>query len=388
MRGLIYMFLIISQISNAQENRVRARDIGIEVGFMKTGILNAITDVQGVKVGHKTLIKGDNVRTGVTAILPHDGNIYQQKVPAAIYCFNAYGKLAGYTQVEELGNIETPIVLTNTLSVGTAVTALVRYTLQLEVNESVRSVNAVVGETNDGYLNDIRGLHVSEKDVVDAIIKAKSGRVEEGTVGAGTGTRAFGYKGGIGTASRITPKIGGKNYTVGILVQSNFGWMLNINGVPFTREMNQSEIKDNERKEDGSCMIVIATDAPVSTQNLKRMAKRAFTGMGRTTYVMSNGSGDYAIAFSTAYRIPNHNSDQHVAMPALIENDSMTIIFQAIEEATQEAIYNSLFMATTVTGNKGRTVEAIPIKDVVRIINKYNMRNLQEKLPWTPFKYD
>jgi len=379
MKTIFLISIVLSQLGFSQENRLRAREIGIEVGFLNTGKMNTISDVRGVKVGHKTLIIGDNVRTGVTAVLPYDGNIYKQKIPAAIYCFNAYGKLAGYTQVEELGNIETPVVLTNTLSVGTAVSALVRYTLLQKGNENVRSVNAVVGETNDGYLNDIRGMHVSEQDVFDAIKNAGL-NVEEGSVGAGTGTRAFGYKGGIGTSSRITPPVGGKNYTIGVLVQSNFGWALKINGVPFTREMKQLEIKDNEKNKDGSCMIVIATDAPVSSRNLKRMAKRAFTGMGRTRYVMSNGSGDYAIAFSTAYRIPNSNDSQHVKIPELIENDSMTIIFQAVEEATQEAIYNSLFMATTVTGQNGNTVQAIPIYEVNRIMDKYNMGNLKRKL--------
>ncbi len=371
----------------AQNNRQRAREIGIEVGIMKPGEQNAITDVPGVRVGHKTIIIGDNVRTGITSVLPHSNNIYMEKVPAAIYFFNAYGKLAGYTQVEELGNIETPIILTNTLSVGTAVTALVKYTLSQTGNENVKSVNAIVGETNDGYLNDIRGMHVTYEDVFEAINTSSDGHVVEGSVGAGTGTTAFGFKGGIGTSSRITPEIGGAKFRVGVLVQSNFGWQLNINGVPFTRELKQQNMNESNFKEDGSCMIIIATDAPLSPRNLKRLAKRSFIGMGRTRSVMSNSSGDYAIAFSTAYRIPYINEEQKNKIPPLIDNDSMTILFHAVEEATQEAIYNSLFMATTVKGCKNHTAEAIPIDEVIKLVKKYNMYNLQKRLNWTPYKY-
>jgi D-aminopeptidase len=377
----VVIVTMIHQFSFAQKvtNRVRVREIGIDIGLMKTGALNAITDVSGVKVGHNTIIRDENVRTGVTAILPHSDNIYQEKVPAAIYYYNGYGKLTGYTQVEEFENIETPIVLTNTLSVGTAVTALVRHSIYQEGNEYVRSVNAVVGETNDGYLNDIRGLHVTEGDVLGAIKSATSGPVVEGSVGAGTGTTAFGFKGGIGTSSRLIPKIEGVNYTVGVLVQSNFGWTLNINGVPFSREIKQSKKEEElKSKEDGSCVIIIATDAPLSTRNLRRLAKRAFTGMGRTCSVMSNFSGDYAIAFSTAYRIPHRKSGQAIGMLPLIDNDTMTIFFRAVEEATQEAIYNSLFMATTIKGYKGNTANAIPLNEVIRIMKKYNMLNLQK----------
>lgn len=380
----------VVQLSPAQgaQERARARELGVDVGFMKTGPLNAITDVAGVKVGHKTIVRGENVRTGVTAILPHPGNLYQEKVPAAIHLFNAYGKLVGYTQVKELGNIETPIVLTNTLSVGTAMTALVRYSLRQEGNEGVRSVNAVVGETNDNYLNDIRGLHVTEEDVIRAVEAAASGPVEEGSVGAGTGTEAFGYKGGIGTSSRVTPEIGGASFTVGVLVQSNFGQTLSINGVPFSREVRQPRREKPVADRGGSCMIVLATDAPLSTRNLERLAKRAFTGMGRTNDVMMNGSGDYAIAFSTAYRIPNHNPGRMVETPALVDNAGMTTLFQAVEEATQEAIYNSLFMATTTIGDHGHRVEAIPLDEVRALLEKYGLGDLQERLTWSPFEYD
>jgi len=364
-------------------DRVRARELGVVVGGMRTGALNSITDVKGVKVGHLSLIEGQDVRTGVTAVLPHDGNIFKDKVPAAIYVYNGFGKLAGLSQVEELGNIETPIVLTNTLSVGHAVAAVVNYTLMREGNENVRSVNAVVGETNDGYLNDIRGMNVKEEDVMRAIESAAFGEVAEGSVGAGVGTRAFGYKGGIGSSSRITPKKGDGCYTVGVLVQSNFGWILNINGAPFT-----SEIKHQEKigKEDGSCMIVVATDAPLSVRNLKRLAKRSFSGLSRTRSMISNGSGDYCIAFSTAYRISNNPKDGTVENPPLVSNNEMNPLFLAVEEATQEAIYNSLFMAKDVTGHKGRCLKAIPLDKVRAVIKKYNLDDLQKKLDLKLFR--
>ncbi len=371
----IFLFLLQTGIypGDVSPPRARARDIGIEVGCFPPGSRNAITDVSGVMVGHCTLNLGEHVRTGVTVVIPHSGNVFQEKVPAAIYCFNAFGKLAGYTQVEELGNIETPVALTNTLSVGVAVTALVKYTLQLPGNEEVRSVNAVVGETNDGFLNDIRGMHVRETDVLKAIKSAEPGPVEEGSVGAGTGTVAFGFKGGVGTSSRIVPEINGTEYTVGVLVQSNFGRMLTVNGVPFGREIRQeSEGTSQNTRGAGSCMIVIATDAPLSPRNLKRLAKRAFAGMARTESVMPNGSGDYAIAFSTAYRIPYRSEGENIKVPALIGNDDMTVLFQAVEEATQEAIYNSLFMATRVRGFQGHTAEAISLDDLLRIMSKFN----------------
>lgn len=368
--SLILLLLIFANSIHSQDptKKLRSVDNGIKVGTLLPGNLNAITDVSGVLVGHKTLITGDNVRTGVTAVLPHEDNLFKEKVPAAIYVFNGFGKLAGYTQVEELGNIESPIILTNTLSVGETVKATVKYVLNIDGNEDVRSVNAVVGETNDGYLNDIRGMHITEQDVINAIASAKSGSVEEGSVGAGTGTVAFGLKGGIGTSSRLAT-IGNKTYTVGVLVQTNFGRELILNGIPYTKEVKHEEVK---RKEDGSCMIVIATDAPLTTQNLKRLAKRSFIGMGRTTTVMSNGSGDYAIAFSTAYKIPHEPVNQKYEVPDLIDNNAMTILFQAVEEATQEAIYNSLFAATTITGFKGRVVESISTDRVKKLLLKYN----------------
>jgi len=379
--SFIFIFLInpsySGQIDQKHDvpSRQRCADLGIDVGHMKSGELNAITDVHGVRVGHKTLIIDHHIRTGVTAILPHDGNIFQAKVPAAIYCFNAFGKLAGSTQVEELGNIETPIILTNTLSVGNAISAVVRYTLDQPGNETVRSVNAVVGETNDGYLNDIRGQYITEDHVLEAIKTSSSGLPREGSVGAGTGTSAFGYKGGIGTSSRLTANTAGNQYTVGVLVQSNFGWDLTINGVPFSREVKQQNLD----KEDGSCMIIIATDAPLSSRNLKRIAKRAFTGMARTRAFMSNGSGDYAIAFSTAYHIPYSTDNESVEIPPLIHNDNMNMLFQATEEAVQEAIYNSLFMATTISGYQGHKKEAIPLDLVIEIMKKYNMINLHRE---------
>lgn len=372
---ILIFFLQLPGFSGFSESgpSPRVRDVGIEVGIMAIGPLNAITDVAGVSVGHQTLRTGEDIRTGVTVILPHSGNIFQEKVPAAIYFFNAYGKLTGYTQVEELGNIETPIALTNTLSVGTCVTALVRYILKQPGNETVRSVNAVVGETNDGFLNNIRTMRVSEADVWAALRATATGPVDEGSVGAGTGTSAFGFKGGIGTSSRITPEINGKHYTIGVLVQSNFGWSLRINGVPVGRELDQEKSKAGEKPDhDGSCMIVIATDAPLSSRNLKRLARRAFIGMGRTRSVMSNGSGDYAIAFSTAYRIPHQPQGHKLKIPDLIDNDTMTTFFRAVEEATEEAIYNSLFRATTTKGYKGHIREALPIGRVLDIMKKYN----------------
>ncbi|MDP5120499.1 MAG: P1 family peptidase, partial [Spirosomaceae bacterium] len=289
-----FLFIINSLATFAQKQR--PRELGVEIGVLPTGKFNAITDVDGVTVGHKTLIIGDSIRTGVTAILPHQGNVFQEKVPAAIYIGNGFGKLAGYSQVKELGNIETPIVLTNTLNVATGLNALITYTLQHPENQNVRSVNAVVGETNDGYLNDIRGRHVTEEDVLEAVKNAKTGAVEEGSVGAGTGTVCFNFKGGIGTASRVIPEKSG-GYTVGVLVQTNFGGVLQIAGIPMMAAL-EKQAKTNEA--DGSCMMVIATDAPLDSRNLERLAKRAMLGLARTGGIASNGSGDYVIAFSTA----------------------------------------------------------------------------------------
>lgn len=384
--AILFLFLAVTLNSfSAQEHgpRMRSADLGLQVGELETGPLNAITDVKGVLVGHTTRIEGEHIRTGVTAILPHSGNLFRDKVPAAIHCYNGFGKLAGYLQVRELGNIEAPIVLTNTLNVGTAVDAVVKYVLSSDGNESVRSVNAVVGETNDGFLNDIRGQHVAGQDVKQAIRSAASGAVEEGTVGAGTGTMAFGYKGGIGTASRLTPAIDGKQYTVGVLVQTNFGRSLVINGIPFTREMEREELElERERQgevEEGSCMIVIATDAPLCARNLERLARRSFTGMGRTTTVMTNGSGDFAIAFSTAYTIPHEGHQMPDDWPPLLSNNAMNALFQSVEEATQEAIYNSLLMATPVTGHGGRRGEAIPVEKVAWFLKEYSLFKYNDK---------
>ena len=294
---ILLLFIVFFSLSLFSQTK-RARDYGIEIGVLKTGPFNSITDVEGVKVGHTTLNKGNHIRTGVTAILPHTGNLFQNKVPAAIYIGNGFGKLTGYSQIKELGTIETPIILTNTLSVPTASNALIHYTLAQEGNKEVYSVNSVVGETNDGWLNDIRGQHVKELDVLNAIKNAKTGFVSEGNVGAGTGTSCFGYKGGIGTSSRVVPKKHG-GYTIGVLVQSNFGGVLQINGVPIANEMDNYP-RDYKYDVDGSCMIVVMTDAPLNSRNLERLAKRAMMGLSKTGGIASNGSGDYVIAVSTA----------------------------------------------------------------------------------------
>lgn len=343
----------------APRPRPRARDISIDIGRLATGTHNAITDVEGVTVGQRTLWRGEDVRTGVTAILPHHGNLFQEKVPGAVFVGNGFGKLAGSTQVQELGNIESPIVLTNTLSVAAGIEGVIRHTLAQPGNEEVRSVNALVGETNDGGLNDIRGMHVTADDVLAAIAAAKSGPVDEGAVGAGTGTICFGWKGGIGTASRRIDKEKG-GWTVGVLVQSNYGGDLVINGIPF----DPPKPRATAGSADGSCMIVVATDAPLDARNLERLAARAIIGLGRTGSYMSNGSGDYVIAFSTAYRLPHSVEGQLEQPVALVANSAMSPLFQAAAEATEEALLNSLLRATTVTGRNGRTVEAIPLDRV------------------------
>jgi D-aminopeptidase len=362
----------------------RARDYGIEIGILRPGNYNAITDVPGVKVGQVTLKEGDSVKTGVTAILPHDGNIFQQKVPAGIFVGNGFGKLTGYTQVEELGNLETPIVLTNTLSVPTAAAAVIEYTLSQPGNEGVMSVNAVVGETNDARLNDIRGRHITKEHVLEAIGNAAAGPVAEGNVGAGTGTVCFGFKGGIGTASRILPQKRG-GFTVGVLVQTNYGGILQVNGVPVGQELgrfsfrnNVSEYQDDVYKEDGSCMIVVMTDAPLTSRNLRRLGARAFAGMMRTGASGSNGSGDYVIAVSTAedLRIPYSSGSMYEEWRE-IRNDEMDLLFQAAAEATEEAIINSLFAAETTKARNGMTVEALPVEKTLEILRKYN--RLKEK---------
>jgi D-aminopeptidase len=366
-----------------KSDRPRARDIGVRVGVLPAGPLDSITDVAGVAVGHTTIIRGDDIRTGVTAVLPHAGNLFREKVPGAVFVGNGFGKLAGSTQVNELGEIETPILLTSTLSVPRVADAVIDYMLQLPGNETVQSINPLVAETNDGGLNDIRGRHITRDDVVSAIKNAKGGAVEEGAVGAGTGTIAFGFKGGIGTASRKLPsKLGG--YTVGVLVQTNFGGVLSIAGAPVGKELGRYYLKEqlepgeNKRSQssaDGSVIIIIATDAPVDARNLRRMASRAMMGLARTGSSASNGSGDYVVAFSTSpeLRIRPAPEAANLYSPRdakLLANDAMSPLFLAVIEATEEAIYNSLFRATTMTG-RGRTVEALPIDRSIEILRKY-----------------
>src|SRR6266508_1090879 len=368
------LLLAASAVVSGQE-RPRIRDLGIRPGVLPPGKWNAITDVAGIRVGHTTIVEGDSIRTGVTAILPHGGNLFQSKVPAAVFVGNGFGKAAGFLQVRELGNIETPIVLTNTLAVGTAIEAVVGWTLSRAGNEQVRSVNAVVGETNDGYLNDIRARRVTAKDVVAAIeaaLAASPGPVEEGSVGAGTGTSALGRNGGIGTSSRLLPaKLGG--YTVGALVQSNFGGILTIDGVRVGELLGRYDFREAVEAPGrgpagaGSCIIVIATDAPLSARNLERVARRAVLGLARTGSYMANGSGDFVIAFST--RNPEeHAPARPVRQVEELGNDYVSPIFLAAVESVEEAIDNSLIKATTVTGN-GHTVEAIPIERLKEILS-------------------
>jgi D-aminopeptidase len=365
--------------STTPDVRARARDLGLKVGILPTGPLDAITDVAGVQVGQTTIIRGDNIRTGVTAVLPHPGNLYREKVPGAIFVGNGFGKLTGSTQVDELGDIETPILLTSTTSVPRVADSLISYMLALPGNEDVLSINPVVGETNDGYLSDIRGRHITPDDVFAAVKNAKGGPVDEGSVGAGTGTVAFGWKGGIGTSSRRLPAgLGG--YTVGVLVQTNFGGVLTIAGAPVGQELGQyylrkelQEAGSGKDKADGSCMIVVATDAPLDARNLKRLAARALLGMARTGGSGSNGSGDYAIAFSTAPQVRVHANDK--ALTRAVEsmtNDAMSPLFLAAIEATEEAVYNSMFKATTTTGN-GHTVEALPIERTKEILKEHRV---------------
>jgi D-aminopeptidase len=363
-------FLILGVTALSNQTRPRLREFGVETGILKPGELNAITDVAGVLVGHVTLIEGENVRTGVTAVLPHGGNVYQSKVPGAVYVANGYGKLMGSTQVEELGNIEVPIILTNTLSVPTAADAVIDYVLALEGNERVQSVNAVVGETNDGYLNDIRGRHVKKTHVLEAIRNAGAGPVEEGNVGAGTGTTCYNHKGGIGTASRLLPEeLGG--YTVGVLVQTNHGGVLQINGLPVGVKLGRYSYRRYvEGDTDGSCMMVVATDAPLDSRNLKRLAKRALLGIPRTGGYYSNGSGDYAIAFSTAegLRIAARTRETTRKIE-LLRNAMMSPLFLAAAEAAEEAILNSLFKAQTMEGRGESRVEALPLDKVKELLD-------------------
>jgi D-aminopeptidase len=372
---IIAFFVFLFVVNLHAQTKKRAPDWGIKIGVLPSGKWDAITDVPGVLVGHTTLISGDSVRTGVTVILPYRGNIFQQKVPAAIFTANGFGKLTGSTQVDELGNLETPIVLTNTLSVPVVADALIDYTLKEKGNEKVLSVNPVVGETNDGWLNDIRGRHVTKQDVLSALESASGGPVAEGSVGAGTGTVCFGFKGGIGTASRKLPaKLGG--YTVGVLVQTNFGGVLDINGVPVGKELGKYYLHDELNNQvNGSCMVVVATDAPLDSRNLMRLAKRAFMGLARTGGIAANGSGDYVIAFSTneSLRVPQHPASP-LLKSELLQNDEVSPLFMAAIEATEEAIINSLLAAETSKGI-GHTVRALPLEQVIPILKKYNAIN-------------
>ena len=363
---LLIAGLLTPMDSRGQTESVRLRDLGVTPGILAPGSLNAITDVDGVQVGHRTVRKGDSVRTGVTAILPHEKSIFRQKVPAAVSVGNGFGKAAGFLQVRELGTIETPIILTNTLDVGTAIDAVVEWTLEQPGHDDVGSVNAVVGETNDGYLNDIRGQHVTSDDVVSAIESADGGSVPEGSVGAGTGTSALGWKGGIGTSSRVTPEEAGA-YTVGALVQANYGGILHIDGVPVGETLGRYDFRsmvegnDDERPEsrpEGSCMIVLATNAPVSPRNLERMARRAMLGLSRTGSYSSNGSGDFVIAFSTTNR---RTTEARTRTDTLLANDQMSPLFLAVVESVEEAVYNALTAATTVRGRDGHVRRALPL---------------------------
>ncbi len=365
----------------ASQERPRARDLGMQVGIFQPGEHNAITDVAGVRVGHATVVEPPNVRTGVTAILPHGGNAYMSRVPAAMHVGNGYGKLLGITQVRELGELETPILLTCTLCVWKAADAMVEWMLERPDMEDVRSLNAVVGETNDGGLNDIRSRPIEPEHVRRALESASDGPVAEGAVGAGAGTSAFGWKGGIGTSSRIVPtSLGG--YTVGVLVQSNYGGVLQMNGAPvgvelgqfaFSGQVARPEAPAPDPAEDpqewGSIMIVVATDAPLSARNLERLAARAIMGLARTGSAASNGSGDYAIAFSTASGVRRGTGPETRSFDDL-PNSRTSALFQAVVEATEEAIYNSLLKAETVTSN-GRTVEALPLEETIEILRRY-----------------
>lgn len=352
----------------------RPRDLGIEIGVLHTGTNNAITDVKGVKVGQVTLVdEKKGMHTGVTAIVPHDGNIFKNKVPAGIFLGNAFGKMTGYPQVKELGNLETPIVLTNTLNVAAGIDGIIDYTFSFKDNGDVRSVNAVVGETNDGGINDIRARFVKPSDVLKAIKEAKTGPVEEGAVGAGTGTKAFGFKGGIGTASRVLPKeMGG--YTVGVLVQTNFGGLLTVDGVEVGKQLGGYPYQKEIESADGSIMMIVATDAPLDSRNLERVAKRAFMGLAKSGGVASNGSGDFVIAFSTndKVRVPHNTKALAKQTTSVVQNDDMTPIFMATIEATEEAIINSLFAAKDTNTYDGKVVKALPVDKVMEMMKSHN----------------
>ncbi len=374
--------LLLSAVATAQDApRARARELGVAPGIFAPGKFNAITDVAGVRVGQVTLIEGDGIRTGVTAILPHGGNVYRSRVPAAVHVGNGFGKFIGTTQVDELGELETPVLLTCTLCVWKAADAMAAWLLEQPDMQSVRSLNVVVGETNDGGLNDIRARPVTADAVRRALSTAQGGPVQEGSVGAGTGTVAFGWKGGIGTSSRVLPeKLGG--WTLGVLVQSNFGGVLQVSGAPVGRELGRYAFqqavaahagaeKRADDRGDGSIIIVIATDAPLGDRNLRRLAARGMMGLGRTGSSASNGSGDYVLAFSTAESV-RRPFDASRLETAELSNEQMGAVFQAAVEAVEEAIYDSLFMATTVSGN-GQTVEAIPLDRVREVLRRYGI---------------
>ncbi len=354
--------------------RPRIRDLGITIGILPTGQLNAITDVAGVRVGHRSVINGDRVRTGVTAVIPHSGNLFQAKVPAAVHVANGFGKFVGSTQVNELGVLETPILMTNTLSTFTVADAVIGWTLRQEGNEDVLSVNPVVGECNDGYLNDIRGGHVRAEDVLQAIDDAKGGVVGEGCVGAGVGTRCLGWKGGIGTSSRKLPaQLGG--YTIGVLVQSNFAGQLTIGGAPVGRSLGRFFLQDAVvDQEHGSCIVVVATDAPLDARQLQRLAKRASLGLAAVGSPITHGSGDYVVAFSTDKTLrQSDESDQPLETTTVLRDDRLSPLFQGVREATEEAVVNSLLKATTTAGRDGRIVEAIDPSEVERICRKFGL---------------
>jgi D-aminopeptidase len=369
----VVLALEIAAAASAKESRPRIRDLGVRLGVLSPGRWNAITDVPGVKVGHRTLVEGESIRTGVTAIVPHPGNLFRQKTPAGVFTGNGFGKAAGFLQVRELGNLETPIVLTNTLAIAPAIEALVSWTLSRPGNEEVRSVNAVVGETNDGRLNDIRARRVTARDVVAAVNAAATGPVEEGTVGAGTGTVAFGWKGGIGTSSRVLPaELGG--WTVGALVQANFGGVLSIDGVRVGELLGRYSFRKEieglaGEPPGGSCMIVLATDAPLDPRNLERLAKRGVLGLARTGSFLDNGSGDFVIAFSTR-NLVEHEPKTRTAAVEVVANDRTSPLFLAAVEAVEEAVANSLTRATSVTGFRGRKVEALPIDRLRELLAK------------------
>lgn len=393
--GVVVMMLILPLTAAAAPARPRARDVGIVTGIFRPGQYNAITDVKGVKVGQVTLIEGEGklvpgqgpVRTGVTAIIPHEGNLFKEKVPAAAFVLNAFGKSTGLQQVNELGTLEVPIVLTNTLNVPLVADAVIEWSLKQNPEIGIRTgtVNPVVGEVNDGFLNDIQGRHVRKEHVFQALANAHSGPVEEGAVGAGTGSSCMGWKGGIGTSSRVLPaELGG--YTVGVLVQTNFDGVLTVNGAPVGRELGRYSFSKyfpynlpEPQDPGGSVMVVVATDAPLDQRQLERVAKRVGLGLARTGFYSSNGSGDFFIAFSTAQRIP-HNSGLTIDSK-VVSNDSMSALFLATVEATEEAVLNSLLKATTVVGRDGNTRDAIDIKELLQVLKKYNALDWDKKLP-------